>query len=404
MVSVFSENAENAEEAPTRGWIFYDRDCGFCTGLARHFGAVFGRRGFVFEPLQERWVQRKLGLTEAEALTEMRVLTREGDSFAGARAVVFLARQVWWMSPLSWMAKLPGVHRVLDALYRWVAAHRSCAINSKPRSRVPHRSWLPLLVLPFAALLIRPFLPAWGFMWTMAVALFLGCKWLTYSQAKALLPGVSPFRSAAYLLAWPGMDAARFFTATPSAAIEPSVLRKKAASAVARIAAGGLLLFVIARHATEPLLAGWIGMVGMISILHFGVFELISLAWRALRVDAPPIMDAPLRSTSVGEFWSRRWNGAFNQLALRLVFRPLARRTGTTVATLCAFAASGLVHELVISLPANAGYGLPTAYFILQGGALLAEHTGAGRRVGLGRGVRGWIFTMLVVAAPFIFG
>ena len=45
-------------------------------------------------------------------------------------------------------------------------------------------------------------------------------------------------------------------------------------------------------------------------------------------------MDAPLRSVSVGEFWSRRWNGAFNQLALRLVFRPLARRAGTTVATL----------------------------------------------------------------------
>ena len=38
--------------------------------------------------------------------------------------------------------------------------------------------------------------------------------------------------------------------------------------------------------------------------------------------------------------------------------------------------------------PANAGYGLPTAYFILQGMALLAEHTRAGKRLGLGQGVR----------------
>lgn len=339
-------------------------------------------------------------MTKAEALTEMRVLTRNGDTFAGAGAVVFLARQVWWMFPLSWIAKLPGARRVLNALYRWVAAHRSCAISGKPNSRLALTCWLPLLVLPLATLLTRPLLPAWGFMWTMAAALFLGCKWLTFCQAKAHLPDVSPFRSAAYLLGWPGMDAERFLSTAPSAAVKHPVLLRTTAVAVARIALGCGLLFAVARHAAEPLLAGWIGMMGMILILHFGVFELLSLAWRAARVDAPPIMNAPLRSTSVGEFWSRRWNGAFNQLALRLVFRPLARRTGTTVATLCAFAASGIVHELVISLPANAGYGLPTAYFVLQGVALLAEHTGAGKRMELGRGVRGWLFTMLVVAAP----
>ena len=175
---------------------------------------------------------------------------------------------------------------------------------------------------------------------------------------------------------------------------------REAASAVARTMLGCLLLFVVARYAAEPLLTGWIGMVGIVLILHFGLFDLVSIAWRTLGVDAPPIMNAPLRSTSVGEFWSRRWNGAFNELALRLVFRPLARRTGITVATLCAFGTSGVVHELVISLPANAGYGLPTAYFTLQGVALLAEHTGTGKSLGLGRGVCGWFFTMLVVAAP----
>jgi alginate O-acetyltransferase complex protein AlgI len=134
----------------------------------------------------------------------------------------------------------------------------------------------------------------------------------------------------------------------------------------------------------------------MILMLHFGLFALLSLGWRALRVDAAPIMDAPLRSTSVAEFWGRRWNGAFNDLALGLVFRPMARRTGIAVATLSAFAVSGLVHETVISLPAGAGFGLPTAYFLVQGLAVLLQ-----RKSGALRGaVSGWLFTMLVVAGP----
>jgi alginate O-acetyltransferase complex protein AlgI len=141
----------------------------------------------------------------------------------------------------------------------------------------------------------------------------------------------------------------------------------------------------------------------MIMILHFGVFELTSIGWRAVRVDAPPIMNRPLRSTSVSEFWGRRWNAAFNDLAVRLVFRPVVRHSTVLAATLMAFAVSGLIHELVISLPAGAGFGLPTAYFLLQGLGVLVERSPAGKRLRLGSGIAGWVFTMLVVAGPAFF-
>ena len=70
----------------------------------------------------------------------------------------------------------------------------------------------------------------------------------------------------------------------------------------------------------------------------------------------------------------RRWNGAFNQLVFEIVFRPVARSTGPILGTIIAFLASGLIHELVISLPARADYGLPTAYFLLQGCGVLVQH------------------------------
>ena len=41
-----------------------------------------------------------------------------------------------------------------------------------------------------------------------------------------------------------------------------------------------------------------------------------------------------------------------------------------------------------------------TGYFVLQGLAVAGERTRQGRRLGLGRGWRGWLFTVLVTAGP----
>ena len=393
MISELTEITERAEAVPFRGWIFFDEDCRFCRDLALRFEHLFGKRGFYFEPLQRGWVQQRLNLTREQALEEMRVLTAVGKVCGGADAAIFLARQLWWAAPFASIARVPAIHALLDRGYRWIAAHRTCAINRTTAPSLPARTrWLALAVLPLLAFATKPILSAWSFMWIMAFAIFFGCKWLTLGIAANRNGPVCPFRSVAYLFAWPGMDSSRFLSPDLAPALRRSTMFKTAALAISRILLGAVLLFAIARRAHDPILVGWIGMVGMILILHFGLFALLSVGWRALRVDAGAIMDAPLRSTSVAEFWGRRWNGAFNDLALGLVFRPMARRAGVVVATLSAFALSGLIHELVISLPAGAGFGLPTGYFLLQGLTVLAQ-----RRIAI---LRGWFFTMLVVAGP----
>jgi alginate O-acetyltransferase complex protein AlgI len=141
-------------------------------------------------------------------------------------------------------------------------------------------------------------------------------------------------------------------------------------------------------------------MLGVILFLHFGLFHLLALAWQKAGVDAKPVMRGPVLASSLAEFWSTRWNTAFNALVHDLAFRPLCRKFGVTRATLGVFLISGIVHDLVISLPARAGYGLPTAYFLFQGVAVLFERTVLGRRLGLGKGFRGWLFTMVCAGGP----
>ncbi len=257
--------------------------------------------------------------------------------------------------------------------------------------------WLPLAVLFPAALLLFARTEPWIFMWTICFALYFGCKWLTWRRAQ--IADSPAWRNWAYLLLWPGLDA-RAFLDPQNRAIKPSAVAWTAAWVETLF--GAFLLWGMAGRvpASQTLLKGWIGMTGVIFLLHFGSFQLIALMWQRFGINARPLMRAPILATSLADFWGRRWNSAFNRLAHDIVFRPLHRRVGAAAATMAVFLASGLVHELVISVPARAGYGLPTAYFLLQGIGLLFERSALGQKWGLRHGLAGRCYTVVLTALP----
>jgi alginate O-acetyltransferase complex protein AlgI len=195
------------------------------------------------------------------------------------------------------------------------------------------------------------------------------------------------------------MDAKEFF-AGPRVENKPRMIEWLFAGL--KCLTGALSIWTAARFAlpVRPLLAGWTGMLGVILLLHFGLFELLALAWRNAGIKVTPLMRAPLLSRSPGEFWGERWNTGFHHLAAKFMFRPLRRVLGTSLATMAVFLASGLIHDLVISVPARGGYGLPTLYFLVQGAGILFERTQFARRCGLNRGLRGRAFTIVVTAVP----
>lgn len=242
-------------------------------------------------------------------------------------------------------------------------------------------------------------MPRWVFMWTMAIVLFGVCKWWTYWQVRGQFGERDHRRRFGYLLVWPGMDARAFL---PGNSTSEATSRREWTLAALKIALGVVLIWVVAPQAwpENPLVAGWTGMIGAIFILHFGVFHLLSLAWRHAGINAVPLMRNPARATSLGEFWGRRWNTGFHELASRYTFTPLRPSLGVVGAMLTTFLASGLIHELVISVPAGGGYGLPTGYFVLQGVGVVGERSRVGRLLGLGHGWRGWMFTVLITAGP----
>ncbi len=244
---------------------------------------------------------------------------------------------------------------------------------------------------------VQPFtLPPWVMMWLLACGIFAVCKCVVFVRARTAARRAGTALTLGFLFAWPGMDARAFFGSR-------RVPRPAAGDwlrAVGAAVLGAVLFWKIARVAHGELSSGWIGMLGLIFMLHFGTLDLLAQAWRARGVDAEPLMRRPTHATSLTEFWGRRWNTAFNCLAHDFIFLPLARRFGLRAAMTASFVASGVVHDAIISLPAGACYGLPTLYFSAQAIGVAIERSKSGRRLGLGTGVRGWIFTVAFTAGP----
>jgi predicted DCC family thiol-disulfide oxidoreductase YuxK len=393
-------NTEITVIEDAHGWIFFDASCRLCAGSAARANRWLERHGFHLVPLQTPGSAERVGVTADALFARMHLLTRDGRRFAGADAFVEIARHLWWARPLAGAASFPAANSLLHRCYDWIAANRyGLGGTCRVQGRHSPMDWLPLLVLPIVTVALRGQLAGWAFMWTMALALYAGCKWLTYRRAAALETELTSRHILGYLLGWVGMDPTPFTKRTTSAT---SVPPKDWLIALMRVVLGTALVWGGVRllHTTLPLAAGWVGMFGVILLLHFGLLHLLALAWRCAGVPVEPLMRSPLLATSLGDFWGARWNTGFHRLAHDFVFRPLRRLFGKATAVLVVFLVSGLVHELVITLPACGGYGLPTMYFLLQGLGLLFERRRLGMKLGLAHGIRGRAFALLVAAAP----
>jgi len=122
------ENAPRLSLLPAQnsGWLFYDGGCSFCTSSVRRFDPMLKRSGVVPVPFQMSWARARLDLKPDPELTEMIVLTADGQRFGGADGIAQIARRIWWAWPLFALAQIPGIHFIFRAIYCSVAANRHC--------------------------------------------------------------------------------------------------------------------------------------------------------------------------------------------------------------------------------------------------------------------------------------
>jgi len=208
----------------------------------------------------------------------------------------------------------------------------------------------------------------------------------------------------AFALAWPGM--------------QPAVFRKRAAQALpgwGKHALQGLMAlaagtgFFFLSHffwgrtsslfwATPPFF------IGASLTVHFGLFNLATAFWRRQGFDCGALFQNPFEAQNLGDFWAHRWNIGFGEMTAVAAYGPMKKAFPAWVGLLGAFGFSGILHEVSISLPVNAGYGGPLAYFLLHGGLVILERWMGAKGIRLrGRAGLAWILFWLVAPLPLLF-
>jgi hypothetical protein len=217
------------------------------------------------------------------------------------------------------------------------------------------------------------------------------------AAALVLAPPIANFRARlAYLLTWSGTIQVKRRARTLDMAL---LLQLSAATVV--------LAAAIAACKAAPDSGLWLPvrwLAGGILIFAFGEMATagLPLVTAAFGFTVPQLMQSPYLSTSVGEFWTKRWNIAASQKLFRpYCFAPLARRGGVGLALFTTFLVSGIAHMLLaymalgrwrISLICG-------AFFVVQPLLIAIERWMKVRRWRPAAG-RAWTLAVLALTSP----
>lgn len=164
------------------------------------------------------------------------------------------------------------------------------------------------------------------------------------------------------------------------AALAITLLLGPASSGPARWLAGALLIYA-----------------GVDAVVAF-----IRLGYAAAGIDVPSFHKTPIRSRSLIEFWGVRWNQPVHAWLKTHCFMPLARRRRPVLGLVAAFAASGVLHFVLVGVTTGAGEAALAALFFVVQAALVAFE----RIVGVARwrpaAARAWTVSAVLITSPLL--
>ncbi|MBW4889399.1 membrane bound O-acyl transferase family-domain-containing protein [Mucilaginibacter sp. HMF5004] len=272
-------------------------------------------------------------------------------------------------------------------------------------------SWLMLVVsvlaIHFIFLNAHPILR----MLTIIATTFTGMKVVAATQSNKKTPLPISFKQwLVYAAGWAGMRVQPFQTLGSAPLPHAWAMIR---FGISRIIAGFVIIWLAHQimrfnlpHGLAYTLLSVLLLIGFSLILHFGLLSISAGAWRLHGVNTYLLFKQPAQALSLTEFWSKRWNIAFSEMTSIAIFRPVKNKSGSPIALMLAFAFSGLLHEMALTVPVSSGYGLPLLYFILQGALVLSEKLMSNHHITFLQNkviARTWLFFWLVVPAPLLF-
>lgn len=194
----------------------------------------------------------------------------------------------------------------------------------------------------------------------LCCVLMAGMKWVVYSEWRKRDGEVLTWgRWLCFAALWFGMEPMAWTGKRRDITWKPDALWGGGCCVT-----GAVLVYLMSVYQVSMLVPVFMAMsIGF----HYGGLRLLTAFWRFNGFPVRPLFRNPFLTKGFQDFWAKRWNLAYSQMMARAVKRPVQQKYGAKVALFSVFVISGLLHELAITVPVQAGYGLPTFFFLVQG-------------------------------------
>lgn len=263
--------------------------------------------------------------------------------------------------------------------------------------------WAMAIVTVFISTIITSQEPALYRMIAIVSLQLLSMKALVAVEVYSGKNNLSFIQWCAFSLGWFGMRPVLFENLPSKSLLYFDLVIK----GLSRIIIGLLLIYLSVLAEALPIyfLSELLLLAGLSLILHFGILNLATALWRSMGVDVRELFRSPFKSTSLKEFWGKRWNIAFSEMTALIAYRPLKNKVTPTAAMLISFLLSGALHEIAISFPVKSGYGLPFLYFFIHGTLMYAEDRSSMVKRIISNKVFShvWVLGWLILPMPLLF-
>jgi predicted DCC family thiol-disulfide oxidoreductase YuxK len=117
--------------------ILFDGSCRFCTAMAELLRVLDWRGRMHCLPFQVPVIPQAYGLTVAQCERAVWAVSPDGSSYQGAQAVSVALDTLLGLCWFQLLYHCPGIERIEDKLYTWVASHRQSLPGLRPYCQRP---------------------------------------------------------------------------------------------------------------------------------------------------------------------------------------------------------------------------------------------------------------------------
>ena len=230
--------------------------------------------------------------------------------------------------------------------------------------------WAPSLLVLLAMATVGEALSPAVRLFLAAPVLYACFKFAAIAKQRARWDSLGLEARIWFLTVWPGMDLRPFAPETRTPDLQTAWLTRGLVGSTA----GATLMAATVAFDLGDWLSGWLAVGALLLLVHFGWADILSTMLRLRGFPVRRLFNPPEKSKSLNDFWTRRWNVAFVEMD-KVLFMPRLRRRFGAWAPVAMLVLSGLLHELALSYPAGAGWGLPLIYFGVHGLGMHFERT-----------------------------